>query len=235
MPDRAGIPRCARDERAADSGGAFRCGWDARLRRRCRAGGACLRTGCGRPPRRRAAPPRSSTRRVAVTTRTRPPAVTRRSPSRAVPAWKSSTPGRRAASARPVIGRPRSWLPGYPPAQRTIADAGLVLDLERQEALQALARGGHQHVRHVGRDAREDDLRLRIAEARVVLEDLGARVRDHEARVEHAPERRGPPPAGREGSARGSPSGPARRTPRSGRRPASARPCPPVLGPRSPS
>ena len=152
-----------------------------------------------RRPRARAAS-RSAPR--PTTDRTRPPAVRNvPSASRDVPAWKTSAPVA-AASSSPSIASPRSR--GVRVAGGRQHDAPTVgAGQGRQAAVgeagsahrrgEVAARGGQQERPERDRQARQDRLRLRVAEPGVALEEDGPVVGQHQAGVEGATERRPAP------------------------------------------
>src|SRR3970282_1260990 len=99
---------------------------------------------------------------TAVTSRTRPPAVTIRPPSRAVPAWKTTTPSRGRHDRHAGAGSPGGLQVLEPPPRL----------------------GRHEELEKIALQEREDRLGFGVAEAGVPFEHLGAVRGQHEAGVE---------------------------------------------------
>ena len=186
--------------------------------------------------RRRAAASRSAPRPTTV--RTRPPAVRpcRRHPT-VVPAWNTSAPAVRGG-VQPVdrVAAPRRVRVAGRGQHDPDGRAG-----QRRQGSISVGRASRPRAAASSNgpsgagQARQEDLRLRVAEARVALEQTGAVGGQHQAGVQRAPERRAA--AGQLGEDR-----PWKRVDEVGgrvvgqvRQRASTAPMPPVFGPLSPS
>ena len=108
-----------------------------------------------------------------------------------MPAWKISTPGNRArrlqAANLGVLGVvARIALRGHDDGERGVVVPAQV------EGVEHAVGGGDQRRQQVGLEAHHEHLALGVAEAHVVLVELGAVLGDHDAEVEHALEGRPP-------------------------------------------
>ena len=147
-------------------------------------------SGSGRQRRRRAPARRRASAPFAVTPSSRPPLVTSRPPSSAVPAWKTSAPLASASldalDRRPAVTRRRVVARGQHDGDRRSLDTS-----ERDSRQRPLGRAG-EYGEEVAVDERHDRLRLRVAEAAVVLEHAGPLVREHQPGEQRPDERRSP-------------------------------------------
>ena len=133
----------------------------------------------------------SSSSATPVTPRILPPFVTRRSPWRAVPLWKTSAPQPLglldAVDRRPRVV-PLRIVPGGDHDGRRRARRGLQVDLR-----QVACRRPGECAEQVAVEAREERLCLRVAEPAVELEHLRAVRGQHQPREEDARERSAAP------------------------------------------
>ena len=164
---------CATVTHVRRAGGTARTSTDAARARRCRGGAALpsrriratARVGAAARLRRRSSP-------SAVTPRTRPPAVTSRSPARAVPAWNTTTSGSPASLRRsPRSGSPvRTARRGSRAAAITTHTAARGSHAARRSGSRAAPRP--RRAPRPGRPGqpRHQRLGLGVAEPAVVLE-----------------------------------------------------------------
>ncbi len=196
------------------------------------------------PSQRIASAARSAASRAAPRSRAPPddrqhPAAVR--PEAALRAGRRCRRGRRARpappprrgrrSGRPAAGRRDSpWRRARCRRPRPGAPAG-----RRDGRRERAARGREQERAERAGQARQDDLRLGVAEPRVALEEDRAVRGQHQAGVEEAAERGAAARPSRRGSGDGRRPRPAPRPPSSRSGSGEYAPMPPVFGPRSPS
>ena len=121
-----------------------------------------------------------------MTLRILPPFVTSRSPLSAVPAWKTSAPAC-SASSIPSIGDPDVVAGRVVAGREDDGDRGIIRDLEIDAGEIACRRCG-ERPEQVAVEAREQRLRLGIAETAVELEHARPVVGEHQPGEEDADE-----------------------------------------------